>query len=85
MASSSTACKQYSAMPKVTKLHTGDTLFGGGTEKSISTAYTKYVKFILFLEWECDYNNTVKKSKHRAAVRPDISIGGYYSWQIARS
>ena len=24
MASSSTACKQYSAMPKVTKLHTGD-------------------------------------------------------------
>ena len=52
-----------------------DTPFGGGTEKSISTAYTKYAKFILFLEWECDYNNTVKKSKHRAAVRPDISIG----------
>lgn len=62
-----------------------DTPFGGGTEKSISTAYVKYAKFILFLERECDYNNTVKKSKHRAAVRPDISIGGYYSWQIARS
>ena len=57
----------------------------GGTEKSISTAYTKYEKFILFLEWECDYNNTVKKSKHRAAERPDIPIGGYYSWQIVRS
>lgn len=57
----------------------------GGTEKSISTAYIKYTKFILFLERECDYNNMVKKSKHRAAVRSDISIGGYYSWQIARS
>lgn len=62
-----------------------DISFGGGTEKSISTAYIKYTKFILFLERECDYNNMVKKSKHRAAVRPDIPIGGYYSWQIVRS
>lgn len=62
-----------------------DISFGGGTEKSISTAYIKYTKFILFLEWECDYNNMVKKSKHRAAVRPDIPIGGYYLWQIVQS
>ena len=62
-----------------------DIPFGGSTEKSISIAYVKYAKFILFLEWECDYNNTVKKSKHRAAVRPDIPIGGYYLWQIVRS
>lgn len=62
-----------------------DISFGGGIEKSISTAYIKYTKFILFLERECDYNNTVKKSKHRAAVRPDIPIGGYYSWQIVQS
>lgn len=62
-----------------------DISFGGGTEKSISTAYVKYAKFILFLERECDYNNTVKKSKHQAAVRPDIPIGGYYLWQIVRS
>ena len=37
-----------------------DISFGGGTEKSISTAYIKYAKFILFLERECDYNNMVK-------------------------
>lgn len=62
-----------------------DISFGGDIEKSISTAYIKYTKFILFLEWECDYNNMVKKSKHRAAVRPDIPIGGYYSWKIVQS
>lgn len=62
-----------------------DIRFVGSTEKGISIAYVKYAKFILFLERECDYNNTVKKSKKQAAVRPDISIGGYYSWQIARS
>ena len=62
-----------------------DISFGGGIEKSISTTYIKYTKFILFLERECDYNNTVKKSKHRAAVRPGIPIGGYYSWRIVQS